>query len=129
MVGLGLLMLALSWGGLWLMVRGRLRDPHPQPRWFLWATFLAWPSGFIAVLTGWLTAEVGRQPWVIFGTMRTVDAVTPSLSSSAALTSLTAYFLVYALIFSAGTLYLHRLLREGPLADGPGLPSTEASHD
>jgi cytochrome d ubiquinol oxidase subunit I len=115
MVGLGVVMLALSWGGVWLMSRGRLRDPSTRPRWFLWATFLAWPSGFVAVLTGWLTAEVGRQPWVIFGAMHTADAVTPSLSSSAALTSLSAYVLVYTLIFSAGTLYLYRLLREGPL--------------
>jgi cytochrome d ubiquinol oxidase subunit I len=73
----------------------------------------------VAILTGWLTAEVGRQPWVIYGVMRTADAVTPSLSSSAALTSLTAYLLVYTLIFSAGTLYLNRLLREGPDDEGP----------
>ncbi len=123
MVGLGLLMLFLSWGGLWLMRKGRLQGSSPGPRWFLWATFLAWPSGFIAVLTGWLTAEVGRQPWVIFGALRTADAITPSLSSSAALTSLTAYFLVYALIFSAGTLYLYRLLRAGPLDDRPDTDS------
>jgi len=120
MVGLGLVMLVLSWGGVLLTLRGRFRRPRPGPRWFLWATFLAWPSGFIAVLTGWLTAEVGRQPWVVFEAMHTAEAVTPSLSSGAALTSLTAYFLVYALIFSAGTLYLYRLLREGPLDDGSG---------
>ncbi|MBK1643862.1 cytochrome ubiquinol oxidase subunit I [Thiocapsa imhoffii] len=126
MVGLGLVMLALSWGGLWLMARARPRDPNQLPRWFLWATFLAWPSGFIAVITGWLTAEVGRQPWAIFGAMRTAEAVTPSLSSSVALISLVSYVIVYTLIFSAGTLYLYRLLREGPSdpagsgpADGP----------
>ncbi|MEA1049136.1 cytochrome ubiquinol oxidase subunit I [Lamprobacter modestohalophilus] len=119
MVGLGLVMLAISWVGLWLTLRGRFRRPRPGPRWFLWATFLAWPSGFIAVLTGWLTAEVGRQPWVVFDVMRTAEAVTPSLSSGAALTSLVAYLSVYALIFSAGTLYLYRLLRAGPLEDGP----------
>lgn len=101
------------------MFRGGLRASRPPPRWFLRATFLAWPSGFIAVLTGWLTAEVGRQPWVIFGAMRTAEAVTPSLSSNVAMISLVSYFLVYTLIFSAGTLYLYRLFREGPLdSDG-----------
>jgi cytochrome bd-type quinol oxidase subunit 1 len=44
-----------------------LREPSSLPRWFLWATFLHFPSGFVAVLAGWLTAEVGRQPWVVFG--------------------------------------------------------------
>jgi cytochrome d ubiquinol oxidase subunit I len=113
MVGLGLIMLALSWYGVWLMVRGRLRDADRAPRWFLWATFLSFPSGFVAVLAGWLTAEVGRQPWVVFGLMRTADAVTPSLSAGAVLLSLVTYVLVYALIFSAGTLYIYRLLRIG----------------
>jgi cytochrome d ubiquinol oxidase subunit I len=128
MVGIGLIMLVLSWGGVWMMWKGRLSDPRRRPRWFLRVTFLAWPSGFIAVLTGWLTAEVGRQPWVIYGIFRTADAVTPSLSSGAALTSLTAYALVYTLIFSAGTLYLDRLLREGPEDGGPdGAAATTAA--
>ncbi|WP_373507182.1 cytochrome ubiquinol oxidase subunit I, partial [Thiocapsa sp.] len=128
MVGIGLVMLALSWGGIWLMWKQRLSDPWRQPRWFLRATFLAWPSGFIAVVTGWLTAEVGRQPWVIYGIFRTADAVTPSLSSGAALTSLTAYGLVYTLIFTAGTLYLYRLLRQGPEDRGPDdEPATTAA--
>ncbi len=113
MVGLGLMMLALSWGGVWLMAKGRFRDPKRIPRWFLWATFLHFPSGFIAVLAGWLTAEVGRQPWVVYGLLRTADAVTPSLSGAAVLLSLLTYVLVYALIFSAGTLYIYRLLRSG----------------
>jgi cytochrome d ubiquinol oxidase subunit I len=89
------------------------------PRWLLWATFLAWPSGFIAVLTGWFTAEVGRQPWAIYGLLRTADAVTPSLSASAALTSLSAYLIVYTLIFAAGTLYIYRMLRNGPADPTP----------
>ena len=113
MVGLGLIMLALSWGGVWLMTKRRLRDPEQLPRWFLWATFLHFPSGFVAVLAGWFTAEVGRQPWVVQGLLRTADAVTPSLSGEAVLVSLVAYAAVYALIFSAGTFYIYRLLRTG----------------
>jgi cytochrome d ubiquinol oxidase subunit I len=112
MVGLGLVMLAIAWGGSWRLVKAR--RARTLPRWFLWITFLAWPSGFIAVLTGWFTAEVGRQPWAIYGLLRTADAVTPSLSTSAALTSLSAYLIVYTLIFAAGTLYIYRMLREGP---------------
>lgn len=113
MVGLGLLMLALSWGGVWLLAKRRYRDPLRPPRWFLWATFLHFPSGFIAVLAGWFTAEVGRQPWVVYGLIRTEDAITPSLSGAAVLLSLAAFATVYALIFSAGTLYIYRLLRVG----------------
>lgn len=115
MVGLGLLMLALSWGGMLLRRRGWDR----APRAFLWITFLSFPSGFIAVLTGWFTAEVGRQPWVVFGLLRTADAVTPSLTAAQAWTSLLAFITVYTLIFSAGTFYIYRLLREGPAATPP----------
>lgn len=112
MVGVGLLMLALSWFGVYLRRRGWER----APRWFLWVTFLNFPSGFIAVLTGWFTAEVGRQPWVVFGLLRTADAVTPSLGVAEAWASLLAFVAVYTLIFSAGTLYIYRLLRDGPAA-------------
>jgi cytochrome d ubiquinol oxidase subunit I len=63
MVGLGLIMLAVSWFGTALRLRGRLETT----RWFLWGTFLAFLTGFIAILTGWFTAEVGRQPWVVYG--------------------------------------------------------------
>lgn len=115
MVGLGLLMLALSWGGMWLRRRGWER----APRAFLWVTFLSFPSGFIAVLTGWFTAEVGRQPWVVYGLLRTADALTPSLGAAEAWTSLIAFVSVYTLIFSAGTLYIYRLLKGGPGATPP----------
>jgi len=115
MVGLGLLMLALSWAGMWLRRRGWDR----APRIFLWITFLSFPSGFVAVLTGWFTAEVGRQPWVVFGLLRTADAVTPTLTTGEALTSLVAFVAVYTLIFSAGTFYIYRLLHGGPAAEPP----------
>ncbi len=115
MVGLGLLMLALSWGGMWLRWRGWDR----APRAFLWITFLSFPSGFIAVLTGWFTAEVGRQPWVVYGLLRTADALTPSLGVAEAWTSLIAFVSVYTLIFSGGTLYIYRLLKAGPAATPP----------
>ena len=61
MVGMGLIMLAIGWLGNFLRWRGRLETT----RWFLWCTFLSLPAGFVAVLAGWYTAEVGRQPWVV----------------------------------------------------------------
>jgi len=87
-------------------------------RWFLWCAFLAFPSGFVAVLTGWITAEVGRQPWVVFGLLRTTDAVTPTLTGGQVLATLIGYVAVYAFIFAFGVLYIYRLLREGPTEAG-----------
>lgn len=110
MVGMGLIMLAVSWFGLWLRWRGRLETT----RWFLWAAFLSFPSGFVAVLAGWFTAEVGRQPWVVYGLLRTKDAVTPSLATTDVVISLTIYVLAYAVIYAFGIGYIYRLLRDGP---------------
>jgi len=110
MVGMGLIMLAVSWLGVLLQWRGRLEST----RWFLWAAFLSFPSGFIAVLAGWFTAEVGRQPWVVYGLLRTKDAITPSLTTRDVLLSLTAYVAVYAVIYAFGFHYIYRLLRDGP---------------
>jgi cytochrome bd ubiquinol oxidase subunit I len=110
MVGMGLVMLAVSWFGNVLRWRGRLETT----RWFLWATFASFPTGFIAVLTGWYTAEVGRQPWVVYGLLRTKDAVTPSLTASDVGFSLVAYFVVYAVLMSFGMYYIYKLLQEGP---------------
>ena len=110
MVGMGLVMLAVSWFGNFLRWRGRLETT----RWYLWCTYLSFPTGFIAVLTGWYTAEVGRQPWVVYGLLRTSDAVTPSLSTGDVAFSLAGYVLVYAVVFSFGLHYIYCLLRDGP---------------
>jgi cytochrome bd ubiquinol oxidase subunit I len=112
MVGMGLIMLAVSWLGLWLWWRDRLESAH----WFLWAAFLAFPTGFIAVLCGWFTAEVGRQPWIVYGLLRTEDAITPSLSGGQALFSLLGYITVYTVIYGFGLTYIYRLLKAGPAA-------------
>ncbi|MEO8123354.1 MAG: cytochrome ubiquinol oxidase subunit I, partial [Burkholderiales bacterium] len=123
MVGMGLVMLAVSWFGNWLRWRGTLE----ARRWFLWATFLSFPAGFIAVLAGWYTAEVGRQPWVVYGLLRTKDAVTPSLTTSDVLFSLTIYVLVYALVYSFGLYYIYRLLREGPAGEAKAIPGATSN--
>lgn len=115
MVGMGLVMLALAWTGAIVWTRGRLE----RARWFLKVLELSFPCGFIAVLSGWFVAEMGRQPWVIFGVLRTADALTPSLTGGQVLTTLTAYIVVYAAIFFAGSLFIFRLIKAGPSADEP----------
>ena len=110
MVGIALVMLALAWGGSWYAWKDRLE----RKRWLLWPVFLSFPLGFVATLTGWITAEVGRQPWTVFGELRTVDAVTPFLRAREVATSLAVFGSVYALIFVFGALYIYRLLKAGP---------------
>ncbi|MGE0416075.1 MAG: cytochrome ubiquinol oxidase subunit I [Acetobacteraceae bacterium] len=117
MVGLGVLMLAVSWVGVYLDWRGRI----DRARWFLRIAFWSFPSGFVAVLAGWFTAEIGRQPWVVYGLLRTADAVTPSLTGPMVALSLAGYVLVYAVIYSFGLYYIWRLLRDGPPTAGATL--------
>jgi cytochrome bd ubiquinol oxidase subunit I len=112
MVGMGLVMLAVSWFGNFLRWRGKL----DSSRWFLWCAFASFPTGFVAILTGWYTAEVGRQPWVVYGLLRTKDAVTPALTTGDVLTSLVVYVVVYWLFVSFGIYYIYKLLRDGPRA-------------
>jgi cytochrome d ubiquinol oxidase subunit I len=110
MVGCSLIMLVLAWLGSYLSVRGRIA----QSRFFLWLVFLSFPLPFIAILTGWYTAEVGRQPWVVYGVLRTADAVTPFLTAREAGVSLVVFCAIYTFIFAFGIFYLYRLLQAGP---------------
>jgi cytochrome bd ubiquinol oxidase subunit I len=104
-------MLLLAWVGTYLSRKGRIE----QSRLLLRATFLSFPLPFIATLTGWFTAEVGRQPWTVYGLLRTADSVTPFLTARTALTSLIVYCAVYTFIFAFGIFYIYRLLRAGPV--------------
>ena len=115
MVGCGMLMLAASWLGCAMIALKRLDGFRP----LLWVIFLSFPLPFVATLTGWFTAEVGRQPWVVYGLLRTADAVTPSLTSGAALSTLLLFGAVYALIFGFGVIFIYRTLRGGPVAWKP----------
>jgi cytochrome bd ubiquinol oxidase subunit I len=110
MVGCGLVMLALAWVGSYLSLKQRLEEYRA----LLWLIFLSFPLPFVAILTGWFTAEVGRQPWTVYGVLRTAQAVTPFLTSRAATVSLVVFCVVYSFIFAFGILYIHRLLRAGP---------------
>lgn len=109
MVGAGLIMLALAWTGACLMARGRLED---SPR-FLRALTLAWPLGFVATVAGWLVNEAGRQPWVVYGHLRTADAISP-VSAGQVGTSLAIFVAVYSLLMTAFLYYLFKLIRRGP---------------
>jgi cytochrome d ubiquinol oxidase subunit I len=125
MVGLGLLMLGMGWLGLWLSWRRRLEEM----RWFLWSAVLAFPSGFLAVIVGWFTAEVGRQPWVVYGLLRTSETVTPSLTGPNVLATLIVYMLVYTLISLFGCYYIYRILRAGPAGEEAGNPAVSPSSE
>jgi cytochrome bd ubiquinol oxidase subunit I len=120
MVGIGMLMLALAWAGAFFAWAGTLETK----RRLLWPIFFSFPLGFVATLTGWITAEVGRQPWTVFGHLRTAEAVTPTLHGSEVVISLIIFCSVYALIFVFGTIYIYRLLRAGP--GTPMLPALGA---
>jgi cytochrome d ubiquinol oxidase subunit I len=110
MVGLGFLMVALGAWSLWLRYKRRLFD---SPL-FLRACVLMTPSGFAAVVFGWFTAEIGRQPWVVYGLLHRDQAVTPTLEASTVAASLATFVVVYGVVFGAGTYYLLKILRRGP---------------
>jgi cytochrome d ubiquinol oxidase subunit I len=111
MVGLGVAMIGLGLWGVWLIWRG---GPE-KSRLFLWAAMTMGPAGFVAVICGWIVAEVGRQPWVITGVLRTADAVSP-VGAGQVSASLLGFMIVYAVIFSAGAVYILRLMGAGPSA-------------
>ncbi|WP_311195715.1 cytochrome ubiquinol oxidase subunit I [Aestuariispira ectoiniformans] len=135
MVGLGFAMVGLGlWSGL-----ARLRKSLYDAPMLYRAAVVMGPSGFLAVLAGWITTEVGRQPWTVHGLLRTVHSASP-IEASAVGTSLVAFVLVYFAVFGAGTFYVLRLMGKRPnsgegeeigatWAAGlmPG-PSMEASH-
>jgi cytochrome bd ubiquinol oxidase subunit I len=112
MVGIGFLMLgvvAVSW---WLRHRRRLFD-SPS---FLGLCMAMGPLGFVAVLAGWTTTEVGRQPWTVYGMLRTADSTPPSLTGGQVLASLLAYMAVYLIIYPSALFIAARLVRNGPAA-------------
>jgi cytochrome d ubiquinol oxidase subunit I len=115
MVGCGLLMAALVALGWILSWRGRLF----QAGWYLRLVQWTIPVGFVAVLAGWTTTEAGRQPWTVYGLLRTEDSVTPSLTGADVLLSLLLYMAVYLLVYPTGFLFMRRIVRHGPLAHDP----------
>ncbi len=121
MVGIGFAMLGVGLWSLWGRVRGRLYD---MP-WLHRAAVLMGPSGFAAVLAGWITTEVGRQPFVIYGVLRTADAASP-LDAPAVAVSLLAFILVYFAVFGVGVWYITKLMSKPP---HPGEEGVERGDD
>jgi cytochrome d ubiquinol oxidase subunit I len=109
MVGIGVLLILLGLTGALLWIRGKLFTT----RWYLQAATYSWPVGFVAIIAGWVTTEVGRQPYVAYGILRTEHAVSP-VSAGTVATSLIAFMLVYSVVFSVGIYYIRRLVLGGP---------------
>ena len=110
MVGLGFMMIALGLWSVWLRWRGTLGHCRPFLHLLLWMG----PSGLVALIAGWLTTEIGRQPWAIYGLLRTADAVSAHGALQMSFTLL-LFVLVYVLVFGMGIVYLLRLIRTGPV--------------
>jgi cytochrome d ubiquinol oxidase subunit I len=109
MAGLGVLMLLLGAWSVWLRRRRRLFESRAFLR---FATFMG-PSGLIAIIAGWLTTEIGRQPWVVYGVMRTEHAVS-NHSTLALSTTLILFIVTYCAVFGAGIRYMLKLVVKGP---------------
>jgi cytochrome d ubiquinol oxidase subunit I len=109
MVGLGFLMLGLGLFSLWTRWRGSLYESRPL---HLFALAMG-PAGFVAVLAGWFTTEVGRQPFTVYGLLRTVESASP-LAAPAVGSSLVAFVIVYFIVYAAGLTYLFRLMAQPP---------------
>jgi len=121
MVGIGLFLIALGLTGAVLWLRGSLFTS----RWYLRSAGWAWPLGFIAILAGWLTTENGRQPYVVYGILRTQDATSPIAASTVA-ASFAAFVLVYGVVFSIGIYYMRKMIRHGP--HGAAVAESSAPH-
>jgi len=126
MVGLGIVMMGTGLLSLWRRSRRRLYDG----RWFLRLAMLMAPAGFIAIIAGWFTTEVGRQPYIVDGLLLTADAVSP-IEAPAIAGSLAAITVVYLFVFGAGAFYLLRLMATPPAdmpSHRPAGPTRAARH-
>lgn len=112
MVGLGILMILTGVMALVLHLRKRLFDTH----WFQFWCMAMTPAGFLAVLAGWLVTEIGRQPFIVYGVMRTAETVSPLPVLPIAL-SMAAFVLTYTFVFSAGSYYILKQIGKGPDAE------------
>ena len=112
MVGIGILMLLVSWSGTWATRRGRA-----APRWMLWMFAAFTFAGWVAVDAGWIVTEIGRQPWLVYGVLRTADAA-GDVTGAQLGASLTGYILTYAAMFIAYIVVLTHIAGEGA-REGP----------
>lgn len=118
MIGLGVAMLLLVLASLWAWRRKQLYDGSGFGRWVLNGWRAMTLSGFVAILAGWYVVEIGRQPYVIYGLLRTADAVS-AIDAASVMTSLIVFAVVYLTVFGAGIGYLLKLIRKGPRPHEP----------
>lgn len=119
MVGLGILMILLGLWGAWSRLRGRLYSARGLMRFGLWMG----PAGLVAILAGWSTTEIGRQPWVVQGLLRTSEGVSAHSATQVGI-SLAIFVVVYFAVFGAGTVYILRIIGRGPESgDGDAPPA------
>jgi cytochrome d ubiquinol oxidase subunit I len=120
MIGIGFAMFVLMLWTLWVWYKKRLTpELLPRQKWLLWSWIAFIPLSYIAVQMGWLTREVGRQPWIIYGLMCTKDGASP-LPVGAVSTSLIVYLVIYTILFLAFLFFAWRIIKQGPdLAASP----------
>jgi cytochrome d ubiquinol oxidase subunit I len=125
MVGIGVLMLGLGLFSLWTRWRGTLYESRLL---HIFALAMG-PAGFVAVIAGWFTTEVGRQPFTIYGLLRTSESASP-LAAPAVGSSLTAFVVVYFIVYAAGLTYMFRLMaappQQGEVGPSGGVPAHAA---
>jgi cytochrome d ubiquinol oxidase subunit I len=122
MVGLGTVLLLIALLGVILLWRGALFTSKPM----LWALMLAFPFTYIANIAGWVTAETGRQPWIVYGLLRTKDAASPaeSVPAGTGLFTLLGFSGLYLLVGIVFLMLIVRIVNQGP--EATGLPTTSA---
>jgi len=123
MVGIGTAMLLLVLVSAFAWRRGTLFDPQ-RGRWLLQGWRAMTLSGFVAILAGWYVTEIGRQPYTVYGLLRTAES-NSAISGAAVAFSLAVFALVYLCVFGAGLWYLFKLVRKGPQPHEP-VPDTDA---
>jgi len=114
MVGLGTLFLALTGASTLLLIKDRLH----RTRWVLWAWMLAFPFPYIATTAGWMTAELGRQPWVVYGLMRTAQGASPNVGTGDVVFTTLGYMGLYLLLGVLFVFLVGRQIVRGPEAKG-----------
>ena len=109
MVGIGLLLIAIGFASLWMRVKGILYSC----RWYCRVLMFSGPIGFVAVIAGWVTTEVGRQPYTVYGLLKTVDSVAP-IDALAVGLSLITFIITYFIIFGSGVFYIFKQFQIDP---------------
>jgi cytochrome d ubiquinol oxidase subunit I len=121
MVGIGTFLIALMLLSIWSLWRGRLHQSRP----LLWALMLALPFPYIATTAGWMTAELGRQPWLIYGLMRTSAGVSPLVSAANGLFTLIGFMGLYLILGILFLFLVHREIEHGPVPAADSMGGTK----